>query len=150
MRHLFLLALVGCASGTPVVRWTSAGIGVGERIEIKSSGDGSYVSLVNGVEQKNERVVLTHDQVEEIDELFRSKGACQLAHDPAYTPVADEGQTTLELTFPGQTCKVVLFNLEWERGNAQAISETMRSMRPLRMQQQQPNRMQRQVPPSRH
>src|SRR5437588_3654004 len=107
MRHLLLLALTGCASGTPVVRWTSAGIGVNERIEIKSSGDGSYTSLVNGVEQKNERVVLSSSQVEELDELLRSNGACQLTHDPDYKPVPDEGQTTLELSFPDQTCKIM-------------------------------------------
>src|ERR1041385_4767944 len=86
MRHLLLLALAGCASGRPVVRWTSVGVGVNERIEIKSSGDGSYVSMINGVEQKNERVVLSRSQVAELDELFREKGACQLVHDPEYKP----------------------------------------------------------------
>src|ERR1051325_10085106 len=156
MRHLLLLALAGCASGRPVVRWTSVGVGVNERIEIKSSGDGSYVSMINGVEQKNERVVLSRSQVAELNELFREKGACQLAHDPEYKPVPDEGQTTLELAFPDHTCKIgrwnleseggqpalelafpdqpckrVLWTLEWERGKAQWIAETMRSMRPL-------------------
>src|ERR1041384_478248 len=133
MRHLLLLALAGCASGRPVVRWTSVGVGVNERIEIKSSGDGSYVSMINGVEQKNERVVLSRSQVAELDELFREKGACQLVHDPEYKPVPDEGQTTLELAFPDQTCKIVLSTLEWQRGKAQPIAETMRSMRPLNL-----------------
>ena len=133
MRQLLLLALIGCASGPPVVRWTSTGIGTNERIEIKSSGDGTYTSMLNGVEEKNERVVLSKDQVAELNDLFREKGACQLAHDPEYKPVPDEGQTTLELAFPDQTCKVVLWNLEWQRGKALPIAETMRSMRPLRL-----------------
>lgn len=134
MRCLVLLALVACSAGKPVVRWTSAGLGATERIEIKSSGDGNYTSTINGMKNRDERVVLSKTQVEEIDELFRTQGACQLAHDPAYTPVADEGQTTLELLFPDQTCKIVLWNREWDRGNARPIAETMRSMRPLRPQ----------------
>jgi hypothetical protein len=140
MRCLVLVTLAACSLGNPVVRWTSAGIGVNERIEIKSSGDGSYTSTVNGVKNRDERVVLSKAQVEEIDELFRAQGACQLAHDPAYTPVANEGQTTLELLFPDQTCKIVLWNREWDRGSARSIAETMRSMRPLRPQQ--PGRVQ--------
>lgn len=134
MRYLLLLALLGCGSGKPVVRWTSTGVGTQESIEIKSSGDGSYTSTINGVESRNERVILTRSQVDELNELFRTQGACQLAHDPAYTPVPDEGQTTLELAFPDQTCKVKLWNIEWEHGRAQPITETMRSMRPLRPQ----------------
>ena len=70
----------------------------------------------------------------DLDELFLSQGACQLHHDPEYTPRSDEGETTLELAFPDQVCKVVLWNTEWNRGRAQPIAETMRSMRPLRLQ----------------
>src|SRR5256885_8816921 len=116
MRYLLLLALGACSMGNPVVRWTTTGIGINERIEIKSSGDGSFTSTINGVKDRDERVVLSKGQVEELDELLRSHGACQLTHDPAYTPVPDEGQTTLELLFPDQHCKVVLWNLEWQRG----------------------------------
>jgi hypothetical protein len=133
MRYLLLLALAGCASGAPVVRWTSTGVGLVERIELKRSGEGNYVSTLNGVEERNERVVLSGSQVQELDDLLRSQGACQLRHEPDYKPGPEEGQTTLELAFPDQTCKVVLSNSEWQRGPAHAISETMRSMRPIKM-----------------
>jgi hypothetical protein len=133
MRYLLLLALVGCASGPPVLRWYTTGTGLNERIELKSSGDGSYVSTLNGTEDRNERVILSTGQLQELNELLRTHGACQLTHDPAYKPAPDEGQTTLELAFPDQKCKVVLSNTEWQRGAAQPISETMRSMRPIKM-----------------
>ena len=132
MRTVVLLALAACGSSHPVVRWNSTGIGVNERIEIKSSGDGSYLSTNNGLREREERVVLSEAQVQELDELFRSHGACQLKHDPAYQPAPDEGKATLELSFPDQTCKIELWNLEWARGPAQSIAETMKSMRPLR------------------
>jgi len=133
MRYLLLLALIGCASGPPVVRWYTTGAGLNERIELKTSGDGSYISTLNGVEDRNERVILSTSQLQELDDLLRSHGACRLAHDPAYKPAPDEGQTTLELAFPDQKCKVVLSNTEWLRGAAPPNSETMRSMRPIKM-----------------
>jgi hypothetical protein len=133
MRYLLLLVLVGCASGTPVVRWTTTGVGLTERIELSGSGNGNYVSTLNGVEDRNERVILSGAQIDELNELLRSHGACELRHEPDYKPGPDEGQTTLELAFPDQKCKVVLSNGEWQRGRAQAISETMRSMRPFKM-----------------
>lgn len=131
MRYLLLLSLAACGSTRVVVKWSSTGAGTNERIEIPSSGNGNYTRTDNGRVEKDERVILTSDQVHELDELFLSQGACQLKHDPEYTPRSDEGQTTLELTFPDQTCKVVLWNTEWDRGRAQPIAETMRSMRPL-------------------
>jgi len=134
MRYLLLLALAACGPSRVVVKWTNTGTALSERIEIKRSGDGNYTITNNGVVEKDERVVLTTDQVHELDELFLSQGACQLHHDPEYTPRSDEGQTTLELAFPDQACKVVLWNTEWDRGRAQPIAETMRSMRPLRLQ----------------
>lgn len=134
MRPLLLLSLAACSPTRVVVKWWSTGAGTNERIEIKSSGNGNYTSTDNGRPDKDELVILTSDQVHELDELFLSQGACQLQHDPAYTPRPSEGQTTLELAFPDQTCKVVLWNTEWDRGRAQPIAETMRSMRPLRLQ----------------
>ena len=134
MRYLLLLALAACGPSRVVVKWTNTGTALSERIEIKRSGDGNYTITNNGVVEKDERVVLTTDQVHELDELFLSQGACQLHHDPEYTPRSDEGQTTLELEFPDQACKVVLWNTEWDRGRAQPIAETMRSMRPMRLQ----------------
>ena len=134
MRYLLLLSLAACGPSRVVVKWWSTGAGTNERIEIKSSGHGNYTSTNNGVVEKDELVILTDDQVHELDELFLGQGACQLHHDPEYTPRSDEGQTTLELAFPDQTCKVVLWNTEWDRGRAQSIAETMRSMRPLRLQ----------------
>lgn len=133
MRYLLLLAVAGCASGPPVVRWTTSGTGLNERIELKSSGDGSYVSSLNGVVERNERVILSSAQIDELNQLLRTQGACTLTHEPDYKPAPGEGQTTLELAFPDQKCKVVLSNTEWQRGRAQAITETMRSMRPLKM-----------------
>lgn len=134
MRYLLLLSLAACGPTRVVVKWWSTGAGTNERIEIKNSGHGNYTSTDNGVVEKDELVILTDDQVRELDELFRNQGACQLHHDPEYQPRSDEGQTTLELAFPDQTCKVVLWNTEWNRGRAQSITETMRSMRPLRLQ----------------
>jgi hypothetical protein len=135
MRYLLLIALAACGPSRVVVTWSSTGTATSERIEIKSSGDGNYTSTNNhGVVEKDERVVLTGDQVHELDELFLTQGACRLQHDPEYTPKPSEGQTTLELAFPDQVCKVVLWNTEWDRGRAQPIAETMRSMRPLRPQ----------------
>ena len=117
-----------------VVKWSSTSKTTSEHIEIKGSGNGNYTSSTNGVVDKDEQVILSSDQVHELDEMFLGQGACQLKHDPEYAPRPDEGETTLELAFPDQTCKVVLWNTEWERGRAQPISETMRSMRPLRPQ----------------
>jgi hypothetical protein len=136
MRRLsvVLLSLAACSPGGVVVKWWSRGAGTNERLEIKSSGNGNYTSTSNGAVEKDEQVILTTDQVHELDELFLSQGACQLKHDPEYTPRPTEGETTLELAFPDQTCKVVLWNTEWDRGRAQPIAETMRSMRPLKLQ----------------
>lgn len=104
---------------------------VTERIELGSSGDGSYTSALGGAQEKSERLTLTRDQFAELEELFRTQKACQLAHDPSYTPGPEEGQTTLELAFPDQHCTVVMWNAEWQRGSAREITETMHSMRPL-------------------
>jgi hypothetical protein len=134
MRYLLLLSLAACGPSRVVVKWWSTGAGTNERIEIKNSGHGNYTRTDNGKVEKDEPVVLTDDQIHELDELFLSQGACQLHHDPEYTPRPDEGQTTLELAFPDLACKVVLWNTEWNRGRAQSIAETMHSMRPLRLQ----------------
>lgn len=107
-------------------------MGITERIEITSSGEGTYMRTSNGTQDKKEQVILTKDQFHELTELFRAQHACELAHDPTYTPAPDEGQTTLELAFPDQHCKIVLWDVEWQRGGAREITETMHSMRPLR------------------
>jgi hypothetical protein len=127
-------ALAACGPNPPVVKWARTGTSVTERIELKSSGDGSYISTLNGIEDKNERVILTKEQVEELAELLRSKHACELAHDPAYTPAPEEGEITLELAFPDLHCKIVLWALEWQQPRAKDIAETMQSMKPLRVQ----------------
>ena len=132
MRYLSLLILAGCGAKHPVVTWANMGKGVTERIELQSSGDGNYTSTIDGQPHKDQRVILSKEQIEELQEMLRSKRACELAHDPAYTPAPDEGQTTLELAFPDQHCKVVLWNLEWQQGAAKDIAETMQSMRPLK------------------
>lgn len=132
MRYLSLIALVACTPKHPVVTWGSSSMGMSERIEIAGDAQGSYTHTTNGVEDKNERLSFTNDQFRELIELFRTQHACELAHDPTYTPVPDEGQTTLELAFPDQHCKIVLWDAEWQRGPAREITETMHSMRPLR------------------
>lgn len=101
-----------------------------ERIELTSNGRGNYSTVSSGVAQPSQEVVLSKDQINELDEMMRNKNVCKFAHDPAYTPQPDEGETTLELSFPDQRCKVVLWNREWQNGPALDISETMRSMRP--------------------
>jgi hypothetical protein len=135
MRNLLVIALViavaACAAKPAVVSWVTSGTDLNERIEIQSSGHVSYTTTLNGTKQKDDLVILSSEQVDELDEVFRNQHACDLAHDPSYTPGENEGQTTLVLAFPDQHCTVVLWNAEWERGRAQPITETMRSMRPL-------------------
>jgi hypothetical protein len=134
MRNLLVIALViavaACAAKPPVVSWVTSGTDLNERIEIQSSGHVSYTTTLNGAKQKDDLVILSSEQVDELDEVFRNQHTCELAHDPSYTPGEGEGQTTLVLAFD-QHCTVVLWNAEWERGRAQPITETMRSMRPL-------------------
>jgi hypothetical protein len=132
MRYVLPIVLAACGGKPPVVTWSTSGTAMNERIEVHSGGDVQYTTTVNGVVDKSERLSLSSDQVAELDDIFRSQGACQLVHEPGYTPQPDEGQTTLVIAFPNQRCTVVLWNREWERGPAQPISETMRSMRPLR------------------
>ena len=132
MKYLIVVTLVACASKHPVVMWASEGSSVSEHIEIASNGEGSYRSANNGVPDKDERVILTTDQVSELAEMFRAQRACELADDPAYTPQPGEGKTTLVLAFPDQHCKVVLWDFQWQHGRGKDITETMHSMRPLR------------------
>lgn len=133
MRYLILVTLVACGPKHLVVTWVSAGANTSERIEIESNGHGLYTSATDGVLEKNERLDLTKDQLGELAEVFRTHHACELVEDPAYKPVAGEAKISLELAFPDQRCKVVLWDLEWQRGRAKEITETMRSMRPLRV-----------------
>jgi hypothetical protein len=132
VRYFILLALVACGSRQTVVVWGGSAAGEHGRMEIGSNGESRYVTVADGAEIASERVVLTKDQVRELDELIRAKHACELVHDPAYTPSPDEIQITLEVTYPDQRCKVTLYELEWLRGPAREIAETMQSMRPIR------------------
>ena len=113
--------------------WVSSSKTTAERIEYTRSGNGRYTHSSNGVQDADESVSLTDDQFRELTELFRTQHACELAHDPTYTPAPDEGQTTLELALPDQRCKIVLWDTEWRRDPARPITETMHSMRPLQL-----------------
>jgi hypothetical protein len=130
---LLLSALVAC-SRHPVIVWGGASTGENIEIVIDSGGRGSYKTSSAGVEDLDEALAFTKGQVRELEEEFRSHHVCELVHDPSYTPAENEGQTTLELMFDDLTCKVTLYDLEWQRGNARDIAQTMRSMRPLRTQ----------------
>lgn len=129
MRYLSLVLLAACAAGRPVVTWTIARSSGEERVEVRSNGDVEFTATNGGVKEKPETLRLTKEQVSELDDILRNQHACELAHDPAYTPGADEGQTTLVVAFSDQQCKVTLWHSEWQRGRAREISETMRSMR---------------------
>jgi hypothetical protein len=132
MRHfLLLVALAACTPRHPVVTWVSSLTGVQERVEILSNGDVSYTTTVKGVASEPKPIKLAKEQVEELADMLRAQHACQLAHDPAHTPAPDEGQSTLELAFSDQRCKVTLWNREWLRDGTREIADTMRSMRPL-------------------
>jgi hypothetical protein len=132
VRHALLLALAGCgAAKTPVVTWISSSGPVVERIELQSNGNGKYLNAINGVAHPTQEVILSRDQIDELADIMRAKNVCKFSHDPAYTPQPDEGQTSLEIAFPDQHCKVMLWNREWLQGPALDISETMRSMRPV-------------------
>ena len=124
-----LVLLAACAPVRPVVMWTIARTGGEQRIEVSSNGDVKITATNDGVEEKPESIRLTKDQVSELGDMLRSQRACELAHEPGYTPTADEGQTTLTVAFADQQCKVTLWNSEWLRGRAREISETMRSMK---------------------
>jgi hypothetical protein len=129
MRYLSLVLLAACAASRPVVTWTIARSGGEERVEVRSNGDVEFTATNDGVKEKPETLRLTREQVSELDDILRTQHACQLAHDPAYTPAPDESQTTLVVAFSDQQCTVTLWNSEWRRGPARDISETMRSMR---------------------
>jgi len=134
VRYLLLVTLVACGPKPAVVMWTTTTASTTEHLELTSGGRGQYTTARDGVKDKDEPVALSTDQISELAELFRAQHACELTSDPAYTPVPDEGKTTLELAFPDQRCKVVLWDLEWQHGRAREIADTMRSMRPLRSQ----------------
>ena len=129
MRRLSLLVLVACGSSRPVVIWAGARAGGEERIEVRGNGQVEYTATNNGIDEKPEAMSLMKTQVRELGDMLRSQRACELGHDPAYTPEAEEGQTTLLISFPDQQCKVTLWNGEWLRGRARDIADTMRSMR---------------------
>jgi hypothetical protein len=136
VRYLLLIALIACGPKQLIVAWVSASPSAVERIEISSSGNGNYTRSTDGVQDKDERLEFTSDQVAELAELFRSHHVCEIVEDPAYTPVAGEGKTTLELMYPDMRCKVTLWDLEWQR-REKDITETMRSMRPLKVPRSQ-------------
>jgi hypothetical protein len=129
MWRISLVLLAACASGPAVVTWRIARPGGEERVEVRSNGDVQYTAINGGVEEKPETLRLSTEQVSELDDMLRNQHACELKHDPGYTPAADEGQTTLTVAFPDQQCKITLFHKEWQHGRAHEISETMRSMR---------------------
>jgi hypothetical protein len=124
-----LIVLAACGSSRPVVTWTVARATSQERVEVREDGEIVFTATNGGVEEKPESLRLTKDQVSELGDILRSQHACELAHDPAYTPTADEGQITMAIAFSDQRCKVTMFASEWLRGRAHEISETMRSMR---------------------
>jgi hypothetical protein len=134
VKYVLLLGLVACGSRQTVVVWGGASNTPGEieRVEVGSDGESRYLTVADGVETASERVALSKDQVRELDEMIREKHACALVHDPAYTPSPNEIQITLDVRFPDQHCTVTLYELEWLRGAAREIAETMRSMRPIR------------------
>jgi hypothetical protein len=133
VKYLVFVMLAGCGPRHYVVTWATSGTSATERIELEASGDGHYTSATDGAPEKDERVILDKDQFNELAEMFRAHRVCELTDDPAYVPVPGEGKTTLEVAFPDLHCKVTLWNYTWRQGRAKDISETMRSMRPLRV-----------------
>jgi hypothetical protein len=129
VKYLVLAALAACGPKPAVVTWVSSITGVDEHVVVRSNGD---VSFTSSSDDKAEHLSLLKEQVQELAELFRAQRACELTHDPDHRPAPDEGQTTLEIAFPDQRCKIVLWNREWQQGRAREIAETMRSLRPLR------------------
>lgn len=123
------IQLGACGSSHPVVTWVAARISGEDRLEVRANGDITFTATTNGVEEKRETLKLTKEQVSELDDILRTQKACELASDPAYAPAADEGKTTLSISFSDQTCNVTLWNSEWHRGRAHDIAETMHSMR---------------------
>lgn len=124
--------LAACAAKPTVLRWASSTTSLVERVEIKSDGEARYTSTADGKQLKEERVVLSQGQLAELADMFRTKHACELAHDPSYTPAADEASVTLELSFPDQRCSVTLWDVEWKSGDARELAETLASMRQTR------------------
>lgn len=127
-----LVLLAACGPKPLVVTWATSGTHSSERIELESNGRGHYTRATDGVTEKEDDVVLDNDQLAELAEMLRAHRVCELVDDPAYTPVPGEGKTTLDLAFPDLRCKITLWDFEWQHGRAKEITETMRSMRPLR------------------
>jgi hypothetical protein len=121
--------LAGCGGSHRVIAWSAEGSGEIAVTSIEKAGHGQYTATVDGVQQDDVPLGFTKGQIRELAELYRTNHVCELRHDPAYTPVADEGQTTLELDLEDLHCKVTLYDLEWEK-LARPVTETMRSMRP--------------------
>ena len=136
MKRLLLiaLALAACATPRTVIVWSGASTGENASISINSAGRGLYKSSSEGVEELDDQLRFTKGQVRELHDMFASHNTCDLKHDPNYRPVANEGQTTVELSFEDLQCTVTMYDLEWQRPATRDIAETMRSMKPLRIQ----------------
>ncbi|HET9620427.1 MAG TPA: hypothetical protein VFP84_03595 [Kofleriaceae bacterium] len=134
MRSFFaavaLAGLAACGATRTVIVWENQGNGESTRTAIENNGGGQYTATADGVQHDDEQLSFTKGQIHELAELYRNRRVCEMSHDPAYTPVANEGQTTLVLDLEDLHCSVTLYDLEWEK-KAKDITETMRSMRPL-------------------
>lgn len=131
---LGLAAVSACATPHTVIVWSGASTGENASITINDAGHGSYKSSTPGLNDLDDELRFTKGQVRELHDLFESHDVCKLKHDPAYTPVADEGKTTLDLSFDDLTCTVWMYDLEWQRPATREIADTMHSMKPLRTQ----------------
>ncbi|HEY0190872.1 MAG TPA: hypothetical protein VGC42_07085 [Kofleriaceae bacterium] len=129
-----LALAAGCASPRTVIVWTGASTGEQASIEIASNGHGRYKSNTEGVEDLEDQLQFTKGQIRELHDMFASHEICAKKHDPAYAPVLNEGQTTVDLYFDDLSCSLTMYDLEWQRPATREIAETMRSMKPLRVQ----------------
>src|SRR4051812_40163980 len=98
--------LLGCGPKPLVVTWATSGTRAVERIELEANGQGHSTSTTDGATDKTVSVILDKAQLNELAEMLRSRHACELTDDPAYTPVPGEGKITLEVAFPDLHCKV--------------------------------------------
>lgn len=139
---LIALAATGCASSRTVIVWSGASTGENASISITNDGHGAYKSTTEGTGEYDEDLRFTKGQVRELHDLFTSHNVCEAKHDPSYAPVANEGQTTVDLMFEDLTCSVTMYDLEWQRPATREVAETMRSMKPLRSQKKkEPRRL---------
>jgi len=104
------------AGGDLALRWSvSQGLWGSELFEVKRSGAAhySFEPVAGGPDAKSFDVTVTQAQLDDIAEAAGRTGLC--AEKSSRLGIPDEGRPTLELSLPGASCSVMLWDGEWEK-----------------------------------